>query len=113
MWIASRIGWFSIVVKGQELHVRGRSLGDVKNLAARLGGKPVYEYPEADYPFRLILPRGDLYTIMDIFATMVTYSNFKEEISKIPSQQDKLDAYHEVWATMAQWAKNQTPREAH
>lgn len=110
MWLATRIGWYSIVVKDGKLHVRGRSREDLQNLAARLGGKEIHEWPKADYRFRLILPRSDLYTIMDIFATMVTYSNFKSEIAEVPGQRDKLAAYHEVWATMAQWAEDREPR---
>lgn len=107
--MATRIGWFSIVTKDGELHVRGRSREDLQNLASRLGGRPIQEWPGADYRFRMILPRSELYTIMDIFATMVTYSNFKSEIATVPGQKDKLAAYHEVWATMAQWAEDRKP----
>ncbi len=105
MWIASKLGWFSIVLKEGHYHIRARRREDLENLLAGFsqGFPEIEEWPGADYRFRVRLPdSGNL--IEKVFATLccsVDYGNFKNEIAATPDQRHKLHAYHQIWATMA------------
>ncbi len=46
------------------------------------------------------LDRADWLRLIERLAVAVTYPNFKSEVAKQPSQQNKHEAYHQVWAIM-------------
>lgn len=108
MWIASKYGWFSIVLKEGAYHVRAREEGDLFTLILAVQAnfpdfKPeVEEWPEADYRYRIRLdPASD--AISDVFASLccsIDYANFKSAIGVTKHQRHKLPAYHQIWATM-------------
>ncbi len=103
MWIASKLGWFSIVEKEKgQFHVRARVRKDLENLikASRIVSM-IQEWPGADYRYRVIVNRKHLHQIYGALESSVDYRNFKSEIAVTPDQCDKLGAYHTIWAQMA------------
>ena len=118
MWIATTIGFYSIVQKehhddpdGKKLFViRARTKDDLQRLVDLIqpklklyaGDTPVklkiYEYEKSDYQYRIYLDtQEDLATTLAALAEKVTYPNFKDEIAEIPHQQDKAPAYANLW----------------
>lgn len=105
MWIASKLGFFSVVQKAAgEWHIRARTRQDLVNLirAAYLNQAEVTdqieEWPEADYRWRIIVRDADEFAgLFTSLADTVTYANFKAEVGRTPDQEDKLPAYHQLW----------------
>jgi len=99
MWIASKIGFFSLVQKDSRLHVRGRKRRDLEQLATLLGMGPrqVEEWPSADYRWRILLPATATVSVLGALAGTVDYPNFKSAIAASPDQAEKLGAYHSLW----------------
>lgn len=118
MWIATTIGFYSIVQKehhddpdGKKLFViRARTKDDLQRLVDLIqpklklyvGDTParikIHEYEKSDYQFRIYLDtKEDLATTLATLAEKVTYPNFKDEIAEIPHQQDKAPAYANLW----------------
>ena len=112
MWLATKHGFYSIVQKSPgEFHVRGRFREDLENLL-RLVGKdlPIHEWPAADYRYRVIVGQRDLSNIMAVLAVSLDYPNFKSQIARTPDQHRKLDAFHRIWAILAELAHNPTQK---
>jgi hypothetical protein len=109
MWIASKLGFFSIVVKDGFFNIRARKRADLEALVLETPKIAQYEietWSAADYRYRIRIPDDDknFKNVAEIFATFVDtidYGNFKNEIAATPSQRDKLHAYHEIWGIMA------------
>lgn len=99
MWIASKIGFFSLVVKDGHLHVRGRLKQDLENLTRLLGYPPyrIEDWPQADYRWRIRMPEGSAGAVLAVLATTVDYPNFKSVVGTRPDQRAKLPAYHDLW----------------
>ncbi|MFO1461230.1 MAG: hypothetical protein U1G08_17740 [Verrucomicrobiota bacterium] len=99
MWIASSIGFFSIVTKDGNLHVRARARRDLINLLA-IPGIPqakIETWPAADYRWRIRLDPGAAGAVLGALAGTVDYPNFKSEVARRPDQRAKLPAYHRLW----------------
>lgn len=99
MWIASTLGFFSIVKKQDGWHVRARQRRDIENLVRAAGiCCPVHRWPEADYRFRIIVDcQGDLDRIFAALTATINYPNFKQAISGTPGQSEKLPVYEDLW----------------
>lgn len=99
MWIASKIGFFSIVWKDGYFHVRARVQGDLETLR-RLAclDAEIECWPEADYRWRIRVTQADLATVFRTLQWTVDYPNFKGEIHASKSQVAKLPTYHDLWA---------------
>ena len=112
MWIATKIGFFSIVLRPEEegakeqvFHIRARTGADIDAIISLL--EPVlkrplrlFETPEADYHWRIILRPGELAPALAALAATVNYPNFKDEIHAREDQADKLDAYSDLWSAL-------------
>jgi hypothetical protein len=110
MWIASKYGFFSVVLKDGHHHIRARMESDLKALILhhpRAGEFSVEEWPSADYRYRIRIPEQDpaFGEFMRILASSVDYPNFKNQISANPDQRHKLDAYHRIWGILADLQK--------
>lgn len=114
MWVASKYGWFSIVDKGDGIHVRARRRQDLVDLAAAVWDvwKTVHpqeiptvqtSYPGSDYPWRMIVNAPQLRLIMGTLAASVDYPNFKAMIHDTPHQAHKGAGYGKMWAIAKQW----------
>ena len=110
MWIASKLGFYSIVQKDGHFHIRARKRPDLRNLLGEtptLRKKyPIESWPAADYRYRIRIPADqehfkDFAQIFATFVGSIDYGNFKNEIAATPTQRDKLHAYHEIWGIMA------------
>lgn len=99
MWIASKIGFFSLVVKDGCLHVRGRLKRDLETLATLLGvpHHQIERWPNADYRWRIRLDPTKASHVLAALGTTVDYPNFKSAIAATPGQAEKLRAYHDLW----------------
>ncbi len=108
MWLATQHGFYSIVQKApDQFHVRARVRRDLDNLLRLVGSSvPVYEWPAADYRYRIIIGRRQLIDMMAALALSLDYPNFKEKIASLPDQRPKLEAFHEVWEIMAGLQQN-------
>lgn len=114
MWLATKIGFYSIVEKQHHLHpngeklfvVRTRTIGDLQRLIDEIQPKlkrvlPIYEYEKSDYPYRIYLDtKEEISTTLATLAETITYPNFKDEISDSDHQQDKADAYSQLWLNL-------------
>lgn len=109
MWIASKYGFFSIVLKDGQYHIRARERADLEELLENVPevSAEIETWPGADYRYRIRLPE-ESQDIALIFATLcwsVDYANFKSEIAATPRQTRKLSAYHKIWGLMASLQK--------
>lgn len=97
MWIASKIGFFSIVLK-PDIQIRARVRGDLTRLLNATGlENEIIHTDTSDYPFRIKVTKAGLQTVMLALADSVDYENFKGEIADRPDQREKLHAYHGLW----------------
>jgi hypothetical protein len=102
MWLMTKHGFYSIVErKPGEFHVRGREKQDLENLKREvpLPDTRLFETPDADYGYRLVVGRDDVLTILQFLGETLDYSNFKGKIDQTPDQIRK--PYHDVWRVMA------------
>jgi hypothetical protein len=120
MWLATKLGFYSIVFKPSHLDpdgppvyiVRSRDREDLSRLliAAFLKegsenhphtqnfvDQNIHSYDKSDYPYRIILEGAEIGKVMETITKSVTYDNFKDEIKKTPSQSRKLHAYNRLW----------------
>jgi hypothetical protein len=104
MWICSKLGFFSIVKKGESgtWQIRARCETDLKGLlnAASLS-KEIISTPHADYAFRAVVGHDELERVFAALGNSIDYPNFKSCIGALPGQRDKLSAYHAFWSGMA------------
>lgn len=102
MWIASKLGWFSIVEKSpDEFHVRARVKTDLVKLRQASGMVfTIHLWPGADYRYRFVVNGEQLDRIFKALRESIDYSNFKSEIAATPDQRGKLHSYHDIWAIM-------------
>ena len=102
MWIASKFGFYSIVCKDEdEFHIRARLRVDLENLLVATNiDEQVHQSDRADYRYRLVVSSEVVNKITTTLAATLDYPNFKNQIAETPSQEDKLDAYHDIWSVM-------------
>jgi hypothetical protein len=104
MWIASKYGFFSIVLKDGQYHVRARERADLAELLENVPeiSAEIESWPDADYRYRVRLPEDgpDIALVFAALCWSVDYANFKSEIAATPRQARKLSAYHKIWSLM-------------
>jgi hypothetical protein len=107
MWLCTKLGFFSIVLKDADtIHIRARCREDLEALAYAAGmGEPVSSYPGSDYPWRILCPAVELPRFMSALTTSIDYDNFKNAIAASPSQRSKLHAYHDIHHHMLKWQR--------
>ena len=103
MWLMTKHGFYSIVQKKpSEFHVRARVRGDLENLVERvpLPGAEIHSSKQTDYPFRIIVGKGEVLKVLQLFGETLDYSNFKDTVARTADQREKHDAYGKVWNTL-------------
>ncbi len=85
MWLFCKSGFFSAVAhldKPGAILLRARFRGDLERLCAAHGLDPatIAETPEADYRFRMELPRADWARVAAEEAAAIDYPNFKAAV---------------------------------
>lgn len=113
MWLATKFGFYSIVQTHENKNkfmVRARAEKDLENLTKclkKLENRKIISTKEADYHYRIIVTQFELNELLHHFAETIDYSNFKNKISTITGQHDKLPFYHEIWEIMYRYQMNQ------
>lgn len=100
MWIYLNDAMLSIVAhrtQPDDLLVRARVAGDLERAFPHLAGEAV-ETPDADYRYRIIVPRGDVAQMLADAACNIDYDNFKASIP--PADQARHGAYLACWSAM-------------
>jgi len=120
MWIASNIGFYSIVKKtshlnedGPEVHVvRTRDEGDLTRLLAKSSEAPgftwrnvsvtqIHSWDYSDYRYRIYVEEAeDFAAIFSTLSATITYDNFKDEIKDTPHQHKKYEPYAILWGNI-------------
>ena len=107
MWIFCKLGFFSAVQhrdKPDTLLVRGRFGGDLDRLLdslppeERASCSPVTETPDADYLYRLEMPKRVFAKAVGEIAGEIDYSNFKSSVHEGGSPRDA--AYMGCWSEL-------------
>lgn len=113
MWIFSRLGFYSVVVNPtntDQMQVRARAEDDLKKLISfcqRRGVRvqdEIKEYPNADYPYRVFMPRDAWPKLASELAKTVDYTNFKSTVADA----FRHNLYMRVWGIM----QGLTPKHA-
>jgi hypothetical protein len=107
MWLFSKEGFFSVVRhshKPGHLLVRARRREDIDRLSRLLSTETGRELtplvsPDADYLYRLEVPRLDFARVMVRLVEELDYPNFKSAVHGDPTR-DR--AYGRVWSIMAE-----------
>lgn len=112
MWIATRIGFYSIVLRPEKegaknsvYHLRARTGSDIDAVISLLEpllkrALRLFKTPDVDYHWRIILRPEELAPVLASLAATVDYPNFKDEIHASDTQADKLDAYSDLWTAL-------------
>ena len=84
MWIASVLGFYSVVKKGGpgQWQIRGREKQDLLNLLAAvdLPADRLIVSRNTDYAYRIIVDAAELGRVFTALVQTITYPNFKSEI---------------------------------
>ncbi len=118
MWIFTKHGFFSAVCARKGDGMRGQSV-DPKRIMIRarvsahlealkerfpdrLGNSEILESPEADYAYRLLIPKSDWGQILLDLAEEIDYDNFKSKDANNPEKGGAAsrDTHHEGWSLM-------------
>ena len=113
MWIFTRYGFFSVASASkpdgsrdrETVMVRARRKDHLESLRDRfpaLADKKILTMPNADYRYRIIVPKQAWVSVVAELAEEQDWSNFKNEVS---SHQGKsgaayVRALHDVWEIM-------------
>jgi hypothetical protein len=108
MWIASKIGFFSVVTDSKRegrLLIRARCRADMFNLYEGFGKQLASMEPPTsdetrDYRWRVSINRADWITLAAKLAEEVNYPNFKSEVHRRPDQDNKSGPYMAIWSVM-------------
>ena len=105
MWIATDFGFFSIVEKPWDqaqgtLTVRARVRGDLVNFM-RLAGMstPIADDAQADYPYRIQVPKAEVATVLGQAVVAIDYDNFKARVGKSQGGR-RATIYARVWGVL-------------
>mgnify|MGYP000856178856 CR=1 FL=1 len=113
MWLYLKTGFYSVVhkepCKKEELLIRARAWEDIDALRQVLKDRYSFEgvvidTPEADYAYRMVVPRQTFALFILNAAVAVRYDNFKNTISI--NDHPRHNAYMRCWKAMYEWQKN-------
>lgn len=101
MWVMTTKGFYSVVeTKDGKAMVRGRARADLEALVAALvSDAPVLETMNADYPFRVIVPKDEWARFLSDEAKAIDYTNFKSEVTKRQGRV-RHDVYMRIWSAL-------------
>lgn len=98
MWLYTKLGFYSAVVKRGDTRVSVRSYAkqDLANLIRHFDlHAEIWHTPDADYAYRIKLEREEFAHVMSELALQLDYSNFKAEVAST-ADYSRLVAYHEI-----------------
>ena len=111
MWIATKVGFFSIVRKEEkDFHVRARLRPDLVELLDLAGiESEIFESEYADYRFRIVVDSNTVRKIGAVLFKEIDYDNFKNTIHDSSTQREKYEAYGTIWSTMWELQEGYAP----
>ena len=117
MWIFNRHGFFSAVEHRDDntkVMVRARVSEDIEHLASVLWDYHGHQVetkftPDADYRYRLTIPKTVWGEYLKKTAEDLDYDNFKNSVH---GQRDRDSAYMGVWSKMYEFQMTRTPTES-
>ena len=110
MWVFTKDGFFSAVFDkychSDELMVRARCKEDLCLLSKKLKGycdeSEIVELGQADYQFRMKIPKQSWAEYLSNSALDIDYANFKDHT--LPAGDDlRKDIYYQVWTALYRW----------
>ena len=99
MWIFNKDGYFSAVEHRDmpdHVMVRARRREDIERLAERLGATVEFT-PNADYAFRITVPKAGYADYLHAAVMNLDYPNFKSACARHGA---RARAYMDVWTVM-------------
>lgn len=115
MWIASEIGFFSVVAKPWDrprgtLTVRARVREDLDALRSKyLPDLSTTKYdPGADYWYRGVAPRASVMSAMAALVGDLDYPDYKSRVEEVQGI-ERATVYASVWAALRRLQKPQIP----
>lgn len=111
MWIFTKVGFFSVVLKDkyeaneptarQVLMVRARVREDLDRFRAAYapGLGPTLEWPNRDYPYRALITKKAFAEAQAKLALDIDYGNFKDKVAETQGY-DRARLYGAVWGIM-------------
>lgn len=110
MWIFTKDGFFSAVEHREDdryLMIRARFKEDLEKLISKVSHNSIVaiadvieETPDADYPYRTVLPKMVWSKYVADEANAIDYDNFKGEVLNDEYGTERWDRYHGVWSVM-------------
>lgn len=104
MWIFSKTGFVSAVEHRDDpslIMLRARARKDLGPFL-KVPGTKVNITPDADYKYRVILPKDAFSKILSSMASDIDYPNFKNAVHGDPGRDN---AYMHVWSAMRAFQK--------
>lgn len=101
MWLFTETGFISAVAHRNDqtlMMVRARDKQSLEPLAEQAGTSIEYT-PNADYSWRTVVHKLDLYAFMETSISECDYDNFKNRVYKTRGR-EFVNALHEVWEIM-------------
>ena len=104
MWLMTQHGLFSVVQDEDPAYllIRARRKNDLINLTKLVTFKvEVEESDEADYRYSIRLKRGSARRLLAATFDYINYPNFRDAVSRIPDQREKIFSYRQIWSTLS------------
>jgi hypothetical protein len=117
MWLQTKYGFYSVIEHRDDVNtmmVRARCREDLEALCDEVAAGVRRDYnngdaqgfdsdrivfsPDADYHYRLIVPRAAWMEVALRLMTEIDYPNFKSAVGE--RDKARADLYHDVWATL-------------
>lgn len=116
MWIFNRDGFFSVAAtkfcQPGHVAIRSRKKEHLESLMSRHGIEAeILVFPEADYRFRIQIPKSDWGRVMQEEAMSLDYNSFKDAMADSGASADYLRAMFSIWATVHKIQTEELPRD--
>lgn len=115
MWIFTRDGFFSVAAtkfcQPGEVAVRARKKEHLENLMARHAIQAeILSFPEADYRYRIQIPKAVWGKALQDEANSLDYNSFKDAMAEAGMSADYLRAMFATWSTIHKIQTDELPK---
>lgn len=116
MWIFTRDGFYSVAAtkfcEPGEVAVRARKIEHLERLMERHKVEaPILTFPDADYRFRIQIPKELLARILSEEALNLDYNSFKDAMGESASSADYLRVMFSTWAAVRKMQSEELPKD--
>lgn len=115
MWIFTRDGFFSVAAtkfcQPEDVAIRARKREHLEGLMARHSiESEILVFPEADYRFRIQIPKSLWGQVMLEEAMTLDYNSFKDAMADSGASADYLRAMFTIWSTVHKIQTEELPK---